>query len=151
MEIDPNTLCEGFSLALTGRLCSPDDPRSFGFAFGVRLLRSIRPEWSPGQPGAWSKAALHRQLQAVVEGELTLLPSAEELEIELNSALELFTDIVPENLRRDLPPALQEKLLDCTKEAAEHHQRLADSAAHDRQSKYAFDRAAAAVVLPLLN
>jgi hypothetical protein len=143
-QIDKDAFRRGYDQALNGEKCDQDSPHYSGFAFGVRLLRSVDSNWHPGERARYSRQEIRKRLKAAIAGELSLLPSPAELTAELNAAGNELFDYL-----RTLPlPARVMADIEADKSRAPlQHQQVARPAAEDRAAKDAFDREAAAFIL----
>jgi hypothetical protein len=122
---------DGFRAAVDGKTIPlSETPQYFGYAFGIRIIKSIRPEWDPGDAVDWDMAQIRQTLSQVAVGGSTILPSPAELASELDGAWkEIWGDVPMPNFHQAL------------------RNNIAAAAATGRKAKDDFDRDAAAHIL----
>jgi hypothetical protein len=144
-ELDRIAFKQGFDAVMNGGPFTPNESSDAGYTFGIRLLKSLNPNWDIGDSHNFDRATIDQQLRATIAGDITLLPSPAELESELTSASnELFGFLQSSSL---LPQEIKNQLQDDALKAAAGNKNLVAPAADNRQEKYQFDRDAAGYIL----
>ena len=133
-ELNHDRFVAGFNAARTDQAISSGEPERAGYAFAMRLFKSIDLDWEPGRASDLAKA--RKQLSCVIRGELTLLPPAADVKSQLDAA---YRELIA-----GLPEELVVTIANATASERMKNERLAETASLDRKEKDQFDRDAAA-------
>lgn len=74
-ELNGATSREGFEGTIRGTGFSRSASADHGCFFGLRILKSLDRAWTFGDTHNWDRATIERQLHAVANGDVTLVPS----------------------------------------------------------------------------
>jgi hypothetical protein len=132
-ELDHDKFVAGFNSACTAGANSSGESELAGYAFAMRLFRSVQSDWEPGRVCDMAKA--REQLNCVIRGELTLLPPAADVKSQLDAAYKELTAGLPEELVATIAKATASERM--------KNEKLAETASLDRKEKDQFDRDAA--------
>ena len=95
-QLDRKAFGEGFDAALTGSspwLLGENSAAGYGYSFGVRLIRKLRPDFRPGNQFWMSGKEIILALTSVISGDEILLDSPAEAAAQKNAIDAEFTDI----------------------------------------------------------